>query len=73
MELWNTLGGGKTQESGKAECDRIAGRWTQMNGRVTERQTDRWKEGWKEGQTDRKKDRKKDGQKDGKTEHIAQV
>ena len=47
-ELRNTLGGGKTQErgnaegaemrkmreSGKAECDRIVGRW--MNGRVTE-------------------------------------
>ena len=71
-ELRNTLGGGKTQESGnaegaemrkaresgKAECDRIVGRW--MNGRVTERQTDRRKEGrtkgWEEGRTEGRKD-----------------
>ena len=72
-ELRNTLGDGKTQESGnaegvkmgkmrgsgKAECDRIVGRW--MNGRVTERQTDRRKEGW----TDRRKEGRTDGQKDG--------
>ena len=53
----------RTQESGKAECDRIVGRW--MNGRVTERQTDRRKEGRTDG--------KKDGQADGKKERIAQV
>ena len=41
----------KAQESGKAECDRIVGRW--MNGRVTEGQTD----GWTERRTDRQKDR----------------
>ena len=52
------LGGGKrgkaemrkAQESGKAECDRIVGRW--MNGRVTERQMEGRKEGWTEGWKD---------------------
>ena len=36
----------KAQESGKAECDRIVGRW--MNGRVTDRQ----KEGRTDGRTE---------------------
>ena len=40
----------KAWKSGKAECDRIVGRW--MNGRVTERQT----VGRTEGRTDRRKD-----------------
>ena len=37
----------KAQESRKAECDRIVGRW--MNGRVMERQTEGWTEGRKDG------------------------
>ena len=38
----------KTRESGKAECDRIVGRW--MDGRgVTERRMDGKKDGWTEG------------------------
>ena len=65
----------KTRESGKAECDRIVGRW--KNGRVTERQMDGRKEGQtdrkKDGRTERRMDGRKDGQKDGQTEHIAQV
>ena len=40
----------KARESGKAECDRIVGRW--MNGRVTERQMEGRKEGWTEGWKD---------------------
>ena len=59
----------KARESGKAECDRIVGRW--MNGRgVTERRTDGRKEGRadgrKEGRTDGKKDGQKEGQMDGR-------
>ena len=56
----------KTQESGKAECDRIVGRW--MNGRVTERQTDGRKEGRTEGRTDGRKEGQMDGRKDGRTD-----
>ena len=38
----------KARESGKAECDRIVGRW--MDGRgVTERRMDGKKDGWTEG------------------------
>ena len=56
-------GNAENTESGKAECDRIVGRW--MNGRgVTERRTDGRKEGW----TDGRKDGRTDGKKDGRTE-----
>ena len=44
----------KARESGKAECDRIVGRW--MKGRVTERQTDGRKEGRTKGRTEGRKD-----------------
>ena len=57
-ESGNAESAGK-RKSGKAECDRIVGRW--MNRRVTERQTD----GWKEGRTKGRKEGWTEGRKDG--------
>ena len=56
----------KMRESGKAECDRIVGRW--MNGRVTERQMDGRKEGRTEGRTDGRKEGRTEGRTDGRKE-----
>ena len=60
----------KTRESGKAECDRIVGRW--MNRRVTDGWTDGkedgWTEGRKEGRTDGRTEGRMEGWTDGRTD-----